>query len=92
MDYTGTAIDGPQDGKFMGSDQPFIKYILPAELDTRMVLNNSYATRMHTVVYAWHPDKRWRLTEHGQQVWVKYSLREAARKKKEANQPQASGR
>lgn len=88
MGYTGTAIDGPQDGKFMGSDQPFIKYALPPELDTRMVLSGSYDMTMHTVVYAWHPDERWRLTEHGQQVWVKYRLREAARKKKEANPPQ----
>ena len=88
MGYSGTAIDGPQDGKFMGSDQPFIKYALPPELDIRMVLTSSYDMTMHTVVYAWHPDERWRLTEHGQQVWVKYRLREAARKKKEANPPQ----
>ena len=88
MGYSGTAIDGPQDGKFMGSDQPFIKYALLPELDTRMVLGNSDNITMQTVVYAWHPDERWRLTEHGQQVWVKYRLREAARKKKEANPPQ----
>ena len=80
MKYTGTAIDGPQDGKFMGSDKPFISFALLPELDTRMVLTNLYEIKMHTVVYAWHPDERWRLTEHGQQVWVKYRFREAARK------------
>ena len=80
MKYTGTAIDGPQDGKFMGSDQPFIKYALPPEIGTRIVFGNSDTITMHTVVYAWHPDERWRLTEHGQQVWVKYRFREAARK------------